>query len=285
MAPSIKFSLTLAILMTAPAVHHQAIPQARESIWRGWTNPSRPATISTRTPTADGSKRRRFPPTSRATESTRSWPTKPASARSSLIEDAAKAGRDGYAERRTRSAISTRASWMRAAIESQGNRAAQARNWTRSRRSRIAMRWPRAMGAQLRADVDALNSTNFETGNLFGIWVTQGLTDPSHTYPYLLQGGLGHARSRLLSFHVAANGGACASKYLAHIEAMFKLAGFNDPSGARRARVCARNRDGARCMPRASNPRTCTRAVSWNRADLPPRRRGSTGPRCSKPRD
>jgi predicted metalloendopeptidase len=41
----------------------------------------------------------------------------------------------------------------------------------------------RAIGEQLRADVDALNSTNFETGNLFGIWVTQGLDDPAHTYP------------------------------------------------------------------------------------------------------
>jgi len=46
------------------------------------------------------------------------------------------------------------------------------------------------LGGELRADVDALNSTNFETGNLFGVWVTQGLKDPAHTYPYLLQGGL-----------------------------------------------------------------------------------------------
>src|SRR5580704_4869908 len=49
----------------------------------------------------------------------------------------------------------------------------------------------RTLGAQLRADVDPLNNTNFETGNLFGVWITQGLTDPSHSYPYLLQGGLG----------------------------------------------------------------------------------------------
>ena len=49
----------------------------------------------------------------------------------------------------------------------------------------------RALGGELRADVDALNSTNYDTGNLFGVWITQGLTDPSHTYPYLLQGGLG----------------------------------------------------------------------------------------------
>ena len=49
----------------------------------------------------------------------------------------------------------------------------------------------RVLGSRLRADVDALNNTSFQTDNLFGIWITQGLTDPAHTYPYLLQGGLG----------------------------------------------------------------------------------------------
>ena len=44
----------------------------------------------------------------------------------------------------------------------------------------------RALGGQLRADVDPLNNTNFETGNLFGIWIAQGLSDPSHNFPYLL---------------------------------------------------------------------------------------------------
>ena len=49
----------------------------------------------------------------------------------------------------------------------------------------------RVLGGQLRADVDPLNNTNFETDNLFGVWIAQGLTDPSHNFPYLLQGGLG----------------------------------------------------------------------------------------------
>ena len=39
----------------------------------------------------------------------------------------------------------------------------------------------RVIGGTLRADVDPLNSTNFETDNLFGVWVTQGLTDPTHS--------------------------------------------------------------------------------------------------------
>ena len=49
----------------------------------------------------------------------------------------------------------------------------------------------RGLGRQLRADVDPLNNTNFETENIFGVWISQGLTDPGHTFLYLLQGGLG----------------------------------------------------------------------------------------------
>src|SRR5262245_36206521 len=39
----------------------------------------------------------------------------------------------------------------------------------------------RVIGRSIRADVDPLNNTNFETENLFGVWVTQGLTDPSRS--------------------------------------------------------------------------------------------------------
>jgi putative endopeptidase len=48
-----------------------------------------------------------------------------------------------------------------------------------------------ALGSQLRADVDPINATNFSTEHLFGLFVTQGLEDPSHNVAYLLQGGLG----------------------------------------------------------------------------------------------
>ncbi|MFS8138230.1 MAG: M13 family metallopeptidase, partial [Thermomonas sp.] len=47
------------------------------------------------------------------------------------------------------------------------------------------------MGENLRVDVDPLNATNYHTEHLFGLFVTQGLEDPQHSYPYLLQGGLG----------------------------------------------------------------------------------------------
>ena len=47
------------------------------------------------------------------------------------------------------------------------------------------------LGANLRADVDPINATNFGTENLFGLFVTQSPFEPTKTVPYLLQGGLG----------------------------------------------------------------------------------------------
>ena len=49
----------------------------------------------------------------------------------------------------------------------------------------------KVLGEQTRADVDPLNATDFETENLFGIFVTQGLATPGEVIPYMLQGGLG----------------------------------------------------------------------------------------------
>ena len=48
----------------------------------------------------------------------------------------------------------------------------------------------RAIGASVRADVDALNATDLATENLFGVFVTQALSQ-REVMPYLMQGGLG----------------------------------------------------------------------------------------------
>ncbi|HVR91802.1 MAG TPA: M13 family metallopeptidase [Novosphingobium sp.] len=48
----------------------------------------------------------------------------------------------------------------------------------------------RVLGEQVRADVDPLNATNFQTENLFGLFVTQALAG-GEVMPYVLQGGLG----------------------------------------------------------------------------------------------
>jgi predicted metalloendopeptidase len=48
----------------------------------------------------------------------------------------------------------------------------------------------RVLGSQIRADVDPLNNTNFQTENLFGVFVTQALKG-GQVVPYILQGGIG----------------------------------------------------------------------------------------------
>jgi predicted metalloendopeptidase len=47
-----------------------------------------------------------------------------------------------------------------------------------------------AIGGTIRADVDPLNATDLNTENLFGIFVTQSMANPSKNVPYLLQGGI-----------------------------------------------------------------------------------------------
>ncbi len=82
----------------------------------------------------------------------------------------------------------------------------------------------RALGAQVRADVDPLNNTNFHTSHLFGVWVTQGLEDPDHEMAYLMQGGLGMPdREYYLSADPAM--ASLREKYQTYIAAMLKAAG------------------------------------------------------------
>jgi len=92
----------------------------------------------------------------------------------------------------------------------------------------------RAFGAQLRADVDPINATNLSTGHLFGLFVAQGLEDPSHNRAYLMQGGLGMPdRDYYLSDDKEMV--AARAKYLAYIGDMLKLAGIADAEAKARA--------------------------------------------------
>ncbi len=84
----------------------------------------------------------------------------------------------------------------------------------------------RALGAGLRADVDPLNATDFFTENLFGLWIAQGLQDPAHNRPYLLQGGLG-LPDRAYYLDAKPAMAKLRAQYLAHIAATFKLAGID----------------------------------------------------------
>src|SRR5204862_1085928 len=95
----------------------------------------------------------------------------------------------------------------------------------------------RALGEELRADVGPLNATKFWTENLFGLFVTQALSDPARTIPYLLQGGLGMPdREYYISDkpEMAKN----RASYQAYVSALLKLAGISEPA-ARAERIMA----------------------------------------------
>jgi putative endopeptidase len=83
------------------------------------------------------------------------------------------------------------------------------------------------LGSTLRADVDALNSTNFYTDHLFGVWITQAFEDPDRNVPYLLQGGLGMP-DREYYLAPSARMADIRTKYQSHIAAMLRLARIPD---------------------------------------------------------
>jgi putative endopeptidase len=93
----------------------------------------------------------------------------------------------------------------------------------------------RALGESLRADVDALNNTNFHTPNLFGLWVAPGFNDSEHYAAYLMQGGL-QLPDRQYYLGDTDRMRDIRSKYQAHVSAMLKLAGFTE-ADARAQRV------------------------------------------------
>jgi predicted metalloendopeptidase len=125
----------------------------------------------------------------------------------------------------------------------------------------------RVLGSRLRADVDALNNTSFQTDNLFGIWITQGLTDPAHTYPYLLQGGLG-LPDRDYYLSTAPRMAALRDTYRDHIEAMLRLAGFID-AHVRAARVFSLETAMAKVHATRFESEDVHAPVSSTRAELP----------------
>jgi len=93
------------------------------------------------------------------------------------------------------------------------------------------------LGESLRADVDALNNTNFHTPNLFGMWVAPGFHDPAHYDAFLLQGGLELPNREYYLANSAAMR-ALRAQYPRQIAALLGLEGLSEPA-ARAARVLA----------------------------------------------
>ena len=126
----------------------------------------------------------------------------------------------------------------------------------------------RALGETLRADVDALNNTNYHTENIFGLWVAPGFHDSDHYLAYLMQGGI-QLPDREYYLGDSEQMKNVRAKYETHVAAMMKLAGFSDPetrarqiielehSIAQTHRTLAENED----IHKADN--------MWQRADFP----------------
>ncbi|SHE46314.1 M13 family metallopeptidase [Thermomonas hydrothermalis] len=83
------------------------------------------------------------------------------------------------------------------------------------------------LGSTLRADVDPINATNYYTENLMGLFVAQGLEDPSKNVGYLLQGGLGMPDRE---YYLSADKDMAKTRdaYKAYIAALLKQAGDTD---------------------------------------------------------
>ncbi|HYJ51568.1 MAG TPA: M13 family metallopeptidase, partial [Allosphingosinicella sp.] len=123
-----------------------------------------------------------------------------------------------------------------------------------------------ALGASLRADVDPLNATNFWTENLFGLFVTQGLQDPTRTMPYLLQGGLGMPeRDYYLSDD--ADMVRIRTAYRSYIAAMLGLLGTPDAE-ARAQRIFDLETRIARAQVGAVDAQNAGAVENWARADF-----------------
>jgi predicted metalloendopeptidase len=131
----------------------------------------------------------------------------------------------------------------------------------------------RLLGETLRADVDVLNNSHYDTPHLFGLWVAQDLSDPAHYSPFILQGGLGLPDRE---FYLASSPRfvEIRKQYQAHLGKLLGLAGLGD-ADKRAARVFELERR----IAQAHVSRVETEDVEkgnnhWSRADFDKRARG-----------
>jgi len=130
----------------------------------------------------------------------------------------------------------------------------------------------RVLGEQLRADVDPINSTDWQTENLFGVFVTQALAG-GEVMPYLLQGGLGMPeREYYLSADAKMAG--LRTKYRAYIEQVLNAAGMPD-AAARADRIFALETRIAKAHATREESEDIARSASeWTRGEFATRAPG-----------
>lgn len=93
----------------------------------------------------------------------------------------------------------------------------------------------RALGEDLRADVDPLNDTKFHTTRLFGLWVSPDFNHAGRNAAYLLQGGLG-LPDRDYYLADTPRMARIREQYQSYITSMLAKAGWDD-APARAARI------------------------------------------------
>ena len=122
----------------------------------------------------------------------------------------------------------------------------------------------RYLGSTLRADVDALNATNFYTDNVLGLWVAQDFDHPGRYAAFLLQGGLDmpdrdyylDSSDRMKDIRV---------KFVAHVATLLKAAGVAD-AGAKAQRIADLERRIAEVHATREESVEVKNAQRWTRA-------------------
>jgi len=124
-----------------------------------------------------------------------------------------------------------------------------------------------AIGGTLRADTDPLNATNYQTENLFGVFVTQGLATPGEQLPYLMQGGLGlPEREYYLSGD--AKMADTRSKYRTYVATILKAANYPDADTAASRIMDLETKIARAHEPREQSEDFANGAQVWTRAQL-----------------
>jgi predicted metalloendopeptidase len=124
-----------------------------------------------------------------------------------------------------------------------------------------------AIGGTLRADTDPLNATNYQTENLFGVFVTQGLATPGETLPYLMQGGIGLPEREYYLGGDSKMAGLRA-QYRAYIAAIMKAAGAADAEAAAGRILDLETKIARAHVTREESEDFAKGATVWSRAEL-----------------
>lgn len=130
-----------------------------------------------------------------------------------------------------------------------------------------------AIGSTLRADTDPLNATNYQTENLFGVFVTQGLSTPGETLPYLMQGGIGLPERE---YYLSGDSKMAdiRNKYKAYIATVMQAAGSPDAQGAASRIMDLETKIARAHAPREESEDFAKGAQVWTRAQLEQRAPG-----------